>query len=80
MWILNTGAQCQMFPQSYPNWETAHRRLPKSLENDVIRAMLTKLAKERREECEIDASRCSMDAAHNRAKKVAIKLGQSNAA
>src|SRR3989440_1002756 len=27
LWILNTGAQWHMLPQSYPNYKTVHRRL-----------------------------------------------------
>lgn len=26
LWILNTGAQCYMLPQCYPNYKTVHRR------------------------------------------------------
>jgi transposase len=26
LWILNTGAQWHMLPQSYPNYKTVHRR------------------------------------------------------
>jgi len=26
LWILKTGAQWSMFPQSYPNYKTVHRR------------------------------------------------------
>jgi transposase len=29
LWILNTGAQWHMVPQSYPNYKTVHRRLSK---------------------------------------------------
>jgi transposase len=25
LWILNTGAQWHMLPQSYPNYKTVHR-------------------------------------------------------
>jgi transposase len=28
LWILNTGAQWHMLPQSYPNYKTVHRRFP----------------------------------------------------
>jgi transposase len=28
LWILNTGAQWHMLPQSYPNYKTVHRRRP----------------------------------------------------
>jgi transposase len=27
LWILNTGAQWHMLPQSYPNYKTVHRAL-----------------------------------------------------
>src|SRR2546421_1872633 len=27
LWILNTGAQWHMLPQSYPNYKTVHRRV-----------------------------------------------------
>src|SRR6266705_5920914 len=30
LWILNTGAQWHMLPQSYPNYKTVHRRFQKS--------------------------------------------------
>jgi len=26
LWILNTGAQWHMLPQSYPNYKSVHRR------------------------------------------------------
>ena len=26
LWILNTGAQWHMLPQTYPNYKTVHRR------------------------------------------------------
>ena len=29
LWILNTGAQWHMLPQSYPNYKTVHRRFQK---------------------------------------------------
>src|SRR2546430_126476 len=30
LWILNTGAQWHMLPQSYPNYKTVHRRFQTS--------------------------------------------------
>ena len=29
LWILNTGEQWHMLPQSYPNYKTVHRRFQK---------------------------------------------------
>ncbi|MFO1355118.1 MAG: transposase [Gammaproteobacteria bacterium] len=33
LWILNTGAQWHMLPQSYPNYKTVHRRFQQWCEN-----------------------------------------------
>jgi transposase len=44
LWILNTGAQWHMLPQSYPNYKTVHRRFQQWCQSEVIRAALTDLA------------------------------------
>ena len=44
LWILNTGAQWHMLPQSYPNYKTVHRRFQQWCQNEVIRGALTELA------------------------------------
>src|SRR5450631_4168741 len=62
LWILNTGAQWHMLPQSYPNYKTVHRRFQQWCENEVIRAALTELANVLREENSIDESECHIDA------------------
>lgn len=36
LWILNTGAQWHMLPQSYPNYKTVHRRLPTMVSSGCI--------------------------------------------
>lgn len=33
LWILNTGAQWHMLPQSYPNHKTVHRRFQRKRPN-----------------------------------------------
>jgi transposase len=38
LWILNTGAQWHMLPQSYPNYKTVHRRFQQWCQSEVIRA------------------------------------------
>src|SRR6202008_4082655 len=35
LWILNTGAQWHMLPQSYPNYKTVHRRFQNWCHNAV---------------------------------------------
>jgi transposase len=34
LWILNTGAQWHVLPQSYPNYKTVHRRFQQWLTGD----------------------------------------------
>src|SRR5690348_6888579 len=44
LWILSTGDQWHMLPQSYPNYKTVHRRFQQWCQNEIIRAALTDLA------------------------------------
>ena len=44
LWILNTGAQWHMLPQSYPNYKTVHRRFQTWCSNEVLRRVLTDVA------------------------------------
>ena len=63
LWILNTGAQWHMLPQSYPNYKTVHRRFQTWCRDEVLRRVLTDVANElcdrgalNEEECFIDAT------------------------
>src|SRR5512143_2723394 len=49
LWILNTGAQWHMLPQSYPNYKTVHRRFQTWCRDEVLRRVLTDVANELRE-------------------------------
>ena len=46
LWILNTGAQWHMLPQSYPNYKTVHRRFQAWCHSEVLRQVLTDVANE----------------------------------
>ena len=48
LWILNTGAQWHMLPQSYPNYKTVHRRFQTWCRDEVLRRVLTDVANELR--------------------------------
>ena len=48
LWILNTGAQWHMLPQSYPNYKTVHRRFQTWCCNEILRRVLTDVANELR--------------------------------
>src|SRR5262249_17925734 len=37
LWILNTGAQWHMLPQSYPNYKSVHRRFQTWCRDEVVR-------------------------------------------
>jgi transposase len=49
LWILNTGAQWHMLPQSYPNYKTVHRRFQSWCRDEVLRRVLTDVANELRD-------------------------------
>jgi transposase len=49
LWILNTGAQWHMLPQSYPNYKTVHRRFQTWCSNELLRRVLTDVANELRD-------------------------------
>jgi transposase len=54
LWILNTGAQWHMLPQSYPNYKTVHRRFQTWCCNDILRRVLTDVANELRDKGALD--------------------------
>jgi transposase len=62
LWILDTGAQCHMLPQCYPNYKTVHRRFQQWCQREVLRAGLTQLANTLREEGAIDERESFIDA------------------
>jgi transposase len=49
LWILNTGAQWYMLPQSYPNYKIVHRRFQTWCRDEVLRRVLTDVANELRD-------------------------------
>jgi hypothetical protein len=46
LWILNTGAQWHMLPQSYPHYKTVHRRFQTWCRDEILRRVLTDVANE----------------------------------
>ena len=62
LWILKTGAQWHMLPQSYPNYKTVHRRFQQWVSQDILRSILIKLANALRERDLLDPSESYIDA------------------
>jgi len=77
LWILNTGAQWHMLPQSYPNYKTVHRRFQQWCERQILRDVLTKLANTLREQGEIDESESYIDATFASAKGGGDEIGKT---
>lgn len=62
LWILNTGAQWHMLPQSFPNYKTVHRRFQQWCQQQVLREVLRSLANELRENEVLDERESFIDA------------------
>jgi hypothetical protein len=75
LWILNTGAQWHMLPQSYPNYKTVHRRFQTWCSNEVLRCVLTDIANELRDKGALDEEECFIDATFVMAKGGGADVG-----
>lgn len=75
LWILNTGAQWHMLPQSYPNYKTVHRRFQKWCEDEVIRDIMVDLANTLRAQDVLDESECFIDGMFASAKGGGEEIG-----
>ena len=75
LWILNTGAQWHMLPQSYPNYKTVHRRFQTWCRNETLRHVLTDVANELRDSGGLDEQECFIDATFAMAKGGGAEIG-----
>ena len=75
LWILNTGAQWHLLPQSYPNYKTVHRRFQTWCSNEVLRRVLTDVANELRDKGALDEEECFIDATFVMAKGGGADVG-----
>ena len=75
LWILNTGAQWHMLPQSYPNYKTVHRRFQTWCRNETLRNVLTDIANELRDKGVLDEQECFIDATFAMAKGGGAEIG-----
>src|SRR5438045_7666714 len=62
LWILNTGAQWHMLPQSYPNYKSVHRRFQTWCRDEVLRRVLMDVANEIRDKGVVDGAEWFIDA------------------
>jgi len=75
LWILNTGAQWHMLPQSYPNYKTVHRRFQSWCHSEVLRQVLTDVANELRDRGVLDEEESFIDATFAMAKGGGAEVG-----
>jgi transposase len=75
LWILNTGTQWYMLPQSSPNRKMVHRRFQHRCANAVLRAVLMDLANRLCESGAIDESGSLIDASFSMAKGGGAEIG-----
>src|SRR6266478_1606347 len=75
LWILNTGAQWHMLPQSYPNYKTVHRRFQTWCRDEVLRRVLTDIANELRDRGALNEQECFIDATFVMAKGGGSEIG-----
>src|SRR5262245_57527508 len=75
LWLLNTGAQWHMLPQSYSNYKTVHRRFQAWCRNEILRRLLTDVANELRDRGALDEEECFIDATFVMAKGGGAEIG-----
>src|SRR5262249_9995869 len=75
LWLLNTGAQWHMLPQSYPNYKTVHRRFQAWCRDEILRQLLTDVANELRDRGALDEEECFIDATFVMAKGGGAEIG-----
>ena len=80
LWILNTGAQWHMLPQSYPNYKTVHRRFQAWCHSEVLRQVLTDVANELRDKGVLDEEESFIDATFAMAKGGGAEIGSTKLA
>ena len=77
LWVLNTGAQWHMLPQSYPNYKTVHRRFQTWCRQEVLRGILVDVANALRERGGLDESESFIDAMFASAKGGGAGVGKT---
>src|SRR5262245_19148749 len=75
LWILNTGAQWHMLPQSYPNYKSVHRRFQTWCRDEVLRRVLMDVANELRDKGALEEAECFIDATFVVAKGGGAEIG-----
>jgi transposase len=69
LWVLRTSAPWHDLPQSYPPYQTCHRRFQRWAEEGVLDEVLRTLALDLKERGSLDLSECFVDGTFVQAKR-----------
>jgi len=75
LWILGTGAQWREMPESYPPYQTCHRRFQQWVRNGKLEEALKRLAQHLHERGRLNLEEAYVDATFASAKKGASPFG-----
>src|SRR5436190_24386267 len=78
LWILNTGAQWHMLPQTYLNYKSVHRRFQTWFRDEVLRRVLMDVANELRDKGALVEAECFIDSTFVNAYICWSVLGSAN--
>ena len=74
LWVLRTGAQWSEMPDSYPPYQTCHRRYQQWVDDGTMEHVLQGLAEDLRDRGKLDLTEGFIDGTHAGAKKGALAL------
>ena len=69
LWVLRTGARWRDLPETYPPYQTCHRRFQRWVRDGTLKRVLTALAKHLRARGVLDLRECFIDGTFVAAKK-----------
>ena len=69
LWVLRTGARWSDLPETYPPYQTCHRRFQRWVRDGTLKRVLTALAKHLRARGVLDLRECFIDGTFVAAKK-----------
>ena len=76
LWILRTGAHWSELPDSYPPYQTCHRRFQQWVKQGVIDCILEALAEDLERRGHINLDECFIDGSFSSAKKGGVEWDQ----
>ena len=80
LWVLRTGAQWKELPESYPPYQTFHRRFQRWVRDETWQKIVCALAEQLRAQGQLDLAEAFIDAMFAPAKKGATRSARPSGA